>query len=239
MILRPQQLRPISSSLLSFAQSSSQARCLHTTVQPGPIPPPIPFVPDTKTFLKLIGRDLSQYASKIRSWNYLFTITSDELKELGMEPRSRRYLLDWRQKFREGRYGPGGDLKYVENGVAKLRVVKLSEPTGQEHDGRVSVKMNRMVVNVPASFGGPGSVLPEELVRPKGFRVKGAHEMKGPSARPAKGRLNYTVEATEGMWEDKRGRKIDGGERRQAERSEKLHSVGIPEAFGRKAADAY
>lgn len=172
------------------------------------IPEPIPFVPDVPTFLSLIGRGLSQHASKFPTWEALFSLTSPELKELGVEPpRTRRYLLRWRQKFREGIYGIGGDLKYVDNGTAELRVIEYNDNP---------MKPIRHVVNVPTGKT-VDEVSAEERVRVKGFKVVGARAISGPYALPMKKNAGSVLTAAEGMWEDKRGRKIDGGERRRAE----------------------
>lgn len=171
------------------------------------VPAPIPFVPDVETFLTVIGRGLKQHASKFPTWEALFTLSSDQLRELGVEPpRTRRYLLRWRQRFREGKFGIGGDLKHVENGAAELRV--------QETDKQPLLRL-RNVVNLP-----PGKKLdevsPSDVTRVKGFTVQGVHTIVGPYALPMKyGGARITV--TEGMWEDRRGHKVDGGERRQAE----------------------
>lgn len=172
------------------------------------IPSPIPLVPDVETFLSVIGRDLKQHAAKIPSWEALFTLTTDQLRELGVEPpRSRRYLLRWRQRFAEGRYGPGGDFKHVKDGKAELRVLEIDkDPLSRE----------RYVVNVPV--GQTVEETPrEELVRVARYHVKGAHTIRGPYALPIKAQGGAVVAATEGMWEDVRGHKVDGGERRQAE----------------------
>lgn len=164
-------------------------------------------VPDVETFLTVIGRGLKQHASKFPTWEALFTLSSDQLRELGVEPpRTRRYLLRWRQRFREGKFGIGGDLKHVENGVAELRV--------QETDKKPLLRL-RNVVNLP-----PGKKLdevsPSDVVRVKGFTVQGVRTIVGPYALPMKyGGARISV--TEGMWEDRRGHKVDGGERRRAE----------------------
>ncbi|KAG9635933.1 hypothetical protein KCU69_g19588, partial [Aureobasidium melanogenum] len=87
----------------SFVQT--QLRCLHAKVAAKDIPKPTPFVPDAQTFLTLIGRKMSQHAQKIPDWNALFSLSSLQLRELGVEPaRSRRYLLHWRNKFRQGSF---------------------------------------------------------------------------------------------------------------------------------------
>ncbi|KAK3944164.1 IGR protein motif-domain-containing protein [Diplogelasinospora grovesii] len=199
--------RPRASTSIVTPGLRAQARWAHKDAQPPQVPATIPFVPDVETFLTLIGRGLKQHAPKFPTWEALFSLTSDQLRELGLEPpRTRRYLLRWRQRFRDGRFGIGGDLKHVENGSADLKVLEIAK------DPLTRV---RHIVNVP-----PGKkveeVPPEELVRVHGFKVQGIRTIVGPYVLPAKnGGARLTV--TEGMWEDRRGHKIDGGERRQAE----------------------
>ncbi|EAA31497.2 hypothetical protein GE21DRAFT_7224 [Neurospora crassa] len=187
---------------------NAHARWAHKTAAQLPlIPKPTPFVPDVPTFLTLIGRDLKQHADKFPTWEALFTLTTDQLRELGVEPpRARRYLLRWRQRFREGKFGIGGDLKHVENGVAYLKIhEKEASPT----------RTSRRVVNVPANQH-VEEVSEGERVKVKGYKVKGVSTIVGPYALPVqKGVAKLAV--TEGMWEDKRGHKVDGGERRRAE----------------------
>jgi len=170
-----------------------------------PIPSPTVFVPNAETFLSLIGRNLSTHASKIKSWKALFSLTSAQFKDLGIEPpRSRKYLLRWREKFRNRQYGIGGDLKYVEDGKAELQVMEVpSDPTGL-------VEPRRIVVNV----GGKSA---EKYVPVKGFGIKDSRIVVGPDVVPLKGGIGGQLVVREGLWEDRRGRKIDGGERRAAE----------------------
>ncbi|KAK4193010.1 IGR protein motif-domain-containing protein [Podospora australis] len=208
-------LRPCASTPISSQVAFQGLRALSTTSphqaktnQKAPkIPKPTPFVPDVETFLTLIGRDLKSHASKFPSWESLFSLNTDQLRELGLEPpRSRRYLLRWRDKFRQGKYGPGGDLKYVENGTAILKVREIVKSP---------LAKLRQVVNVPVGKE-VDEVKPEEMIRPLGFKVQGIRTIVGPYALPMKeGGARITV--TEGMWEDRRGHKVDGGERRQAE----------------------
>jgi hypothetical protein len=158
---------------------------------------------------------LSQHAGKIPSWKALFSLTSAQLKELGVEPpRSRRYLLRWREKFRKGQYGIGGDFKHVENGVAQVRVVEVPI---SGHDAAFTTLSSgkKIVVNVAA--GGSATEKPEDLIPVKGLHLKGAHTIVGPHVQPVKGGRAAQIIVKEGLWEDRRGHKIDGGERRQAE----------------------
>lgn len=190
-----------------FSATGQQTRWLHRTRAPHPIPSPRPFVPDVQTFLTLIGRGLSKHASKFPSWESLFSLTGPELQQLGIEPaRTRKYLLRWMQKYRKGDLGPGGDFAFVKDGEAVLRTAL---PPAEE------AKQTKFVVNVPhpdAEEAEPPKLLP----RPFGYTVRGEKTIAGPFAIPL-AKSGASVKVTEGMWEDRRGRKIDGGERRRAE----------------------
>jgi hypothetical protein len=129
------------------------------------------------------------------------------MRELGVEPpRTRRYLLRWRQRFREGKFGVGAALQHVENGEAELRVME---------DRTNPINIQRYVVNVPRGKE-VDEVSEDDIVHMPGYTVRGVRTIVGPFALPIKeGVSRLTV--TEGMWEDKRGHKVDGGERRRAE----------------------
>lgn len=207
-MLNAPRIRPLLQSFVSKSPSVigvTQTRWLHRTRAPKLIPSPIPIVPDVPTFLKVIGRGLSQYADKIPSWESLFTLSSEQMKELGIEPpRTRRYLLNWLERYRKGALGPGGDFKYVENGEAILQIATTET---QERKWVVNVPPGK----TPSDF--PGETLP----RVKGYTVQGARTVTGPFALPLKGGVGARVPIIEGMWEDKQGYKVDGGERRRAE----------------------
>ena len=190
-------------------QQPLQTRYAHQQASKVPIiPSPTPFVPDVKTFLTLIGRGLSAHTAKFPTWEALFSLTSPQLRELGIEPpRTRRYLIHWREKFRAGHYGPGGDIKHVEDGKAKLAVVEVE---------RGPLDFSRHVVNIPIDKK-PEEVPSEQRISVEGYHVEGNSAVVGPYALPMKGARAATIAVTEGMWEEKRGRKIDGGERRRAE----------------------
>jgi hypothetical protein len=191
------------------------------------VPPPTPFVPDAQTFLTLIGRNLSQHASKIPTWEALFSLTSMQLRELGVEPpRSRRYLLRWRDKFRQGIYGVAGDATIVQDGKAVFRAVEV--PRAGEGKGQATATQNagtkKIVVNIAeeVATASPLPLTPEELAQLepiKGLKIKGAHTIIGPNVLPVKGSGGKVaaISVREGLWEERRGHKIDGGERRQAE----------------------
>ena len=203
------------------------------------MPAPIPIVPDVATLLSIIGRNMKQHTIKFPTWEALFTLSSKQLRELGVEPtRDRRYLLRWLQKFRLGEFGIGGDFKYVRNGVAELRVQENVDPNDP-------IILRKRVVNVPVPPPAPeASEAPETAeaaegeeaaeaapaaaadttydlngapARVRGYKVVGAKAIAGPFALPLKDNAGSRVTVTEGMWEHKLGRKIDGGERRRAE----------------------
>ncbi|KAH0536526.1 hypothetical protein FGG08_006599 [Glutinoglossum americanum] len=225
MIVRVQYLRSIPSLLHPLTKSTPQCvRHCRQYASKVTIPSPTPFVPDVQTFLTLIGRDLNQHAAKIPSWEALFSLTSAELRELGIDPaRTRRYLLQCRKKFREGQFGVGGDLQEVVDGVAELRVVEQPVPQDSTTPTRIGTATRapgtrKIVVNVP-----PGSTTPkvplEEAKPVEHMKIVGAYTIKGPHIQPLKGTRGSaaTLAVKEGLWEVKRGHKIDGGERRQAE----------------------
>ncbi|KAL2837513.1 IGR protein motif-domain-containing protein [Aspergillus pseudoustus] len=188
-----------------------------------PVPSPTPFVPDVPTFLTLIGRDMSKHTEKIPSWETLFTSSSTELNELGIDrPRDRRYLLRKLWQFRRGKYGPGGDLEHVVGGAAQLRVVEVPV-TGKDkkeaYSANLTPGMRRVVVNLA-----PGAT--EYIHNPSkplkkfaNMKIYDGMKIKGQYLKPLKGSKATAaiIKVEEGMWEDKRGHKVDGGERRQAE----------------------
>ncbi|KAL8659021.1 MAG: hypothetical protein Q9226_000647 [Calogaya cf. arnoldii] len=217
------------SSLVScISTAHSTVRQLHAQTSPGQIPSPTPFVPDTKTFLSLIGRNLSQHAAKIPTWESLFSLKSMQLRKLGVEPaRTRRYLLWWRDKFRKGEYGIGGDLQDVKDSVAHVRVVEVPV----DRSSRTLVGPNatkKLIINIPPEA--PVNETKLRALKPvKGLKVQGAHTIVGPFVQPVKGTGGSiaTVKVQEGMWEQRRGEKVDGGERRkvQVRRKRKLEEL--------------
>lgn len=78
------------------------------------IPPPTQDVPNVETFLTKIGRNAVEHAENFESWEHLFTLSSADLKEKGIDTRLRRYILAWREKFRKGE-----ELREFKRGVKK------------------------------------------------------------------------------------------------------------------------
>ncbi|KAK0516676.1 hypothetical protein JMJ35_001279 [Cladonia borealis] len=231
MIVRNPIIHSLQSPNTLFRSITICTRCLHarTSTTPSPIPSPTPFVPDPPTFLTLIGRNLSQHAAKIPNWPSLFSLTSAQLRDLGVEPaRTRRYLLWWRDRFRKGMFGVGGDFQYVRDGEARIKVVEVPVlkaeigDTSTQSGGLVRVK--KMVVNTPAKQEEEGEVvgkqqqLEMDKLKPvEGMKVVGARTIVGPFIKAVKGSrgAEAIVRVQEGMWEVRRGVKVDGGERRK------------------------
>lgn len=225
MILR----RPLLNAKSVVSTSKTCVRNLQHSIPMRPVPKPIPFIPDHTAFLSAIGRGLSAHATKIPSWEALFTLTSPQLKELGVEPaRSRRYLLQWREKYRNGEYGIGGDCQHVQDGVAQLKLVEAAVPANPQLGNTISPRSaaatathnpgtRKFVVNVPAGADAPEG--PEETwSKVDGVAVKGAKSIVGSYVEAVKGSDGRAqIRLQEGVWEVTRGHKVDGGERRKAE----------------------
>jgi hypothetical protein len=118
----------------------------------------------------LIGRQLSQHASKIPSWDALFRLSSTQLRELGIDPpRTRRYLLRWRERFRQRQYGIGGDLEHVKDGVGEIKLFevpipeewKKNNPNADLATATRSPGMRQVALNVPVGAEMPTKPLNE------------------------------------------------------------------------------
>ncbi|KAL5122021.1 telomere length regulation protein [Pleosporales sp. CAS-2024a] len=226
MILR----RPLLRATPAISTPQSCVRHLQHSIPMRPIPKPTPFIPNLTSFLTAIGRGLSAHATKFPSWDAFFTLTSAQLKELGIEPaRSRRYLLHWREKFRNGEYGIGGDCQHVSGGIAELLVVDAPVPPNPALGNTVSPRTamatathdpgtRKFVVNVPAGAETPHAP-PATLPSVQGVRVKGPRQIVGSFVERMKGHdgKKAMIRLQEGIWEERRGHKVDGGERRKAE----------------------
>jgi len=238
---RPSNLLHLPTPTRAF--TCQQCRSLHKLNAPSPrIPKPTPFVPDVETFLTLIGRGLSQHAAKIPSWEALFSLSSQQLRESGVEPpRARRYLLWWRERFRNGIKGIGGDVTEVKDGIAELRVAEMPSSRLRDRAATLTIGagMRKVVVNVtptvslppdptaaPVKGAGARTVtlaaplrVDAKTTKPiAGVKIVSASSIGGTGVEPVKGHLGVArLRVREGLWEERRGHKVDGGERRKAE----------------------
>lgn len=232
-------LGAFTSSPVSSPPVSQCVRCLHQKRAKISIPQPTPFVPDVPTFLSLIGREMSKHAGKFTSWDSLFSLSSAELRELGIEPaRQRRYLIRQREKFKNGIYGPGGDLDVVVDGAAQLRVVEVpAESSMTEADNvnstlpaasaTLSPGMRKVIVNIAPDADKYEYKPGDPIKKYAHIKVHQGTSVKGPYIQILKGTNGSAalMKAVEGMWEDRRGQKVDGGERRRAEVRAKKRSA--------------
>lgn len=184
---------------------------------------------------------MSAHAGKIPSWEALFTLSSQQLRESGVEPaRARRYLLWWRERFRNGIHGIGGDLTEVKDGIAELRIAEV--PVANSVDAPATISrdegVRKVIVNVK-----PTVALPEDPANPQpkversvletlappmrmkesqvkpvdGFKIVMGNSIGGTGVEYIKGYTGVArLRVQDGLWEQKRGHKVDGGERRRA-----------------------
>ncbi|KAF9345670.1 hypothetical protein BGX26_002884 [Mortierella sp. AD094] len=86
-----------------FARVPSSIRCLHSGAAKKPIPAPRGDIQDPAAFLTKIGRNSASLADKFKSWDHLFTATTAEMKsDMALSVKQRRWVLSWREKYRQG-----------------------------------------------------------------------------------------------------------------------------------------
>lgn len=94
----------------------------------------------------------------------------------------------------------------MEDGKAKLAVIQTPKGLFEKKCRVVNIPMDKSLEEVKE----------EERVKVEGYKWV-RDTFAGPYVTQLKGGKEAVVAAAEGMWEEKRGRKIDGGERRQAQ----------------------
>ena len=113
----------------------------------------------------------------------------------------------------------GGDLENVKDGGAKLRVVEVpiaKAPISKSRSTSTAIglqRTKRMIVNAP-----PEVIKNSPSLKPvDGMKVVGVRTIVGPYVQLVKGTHGSvaTIKVQEGMWEVRRGVKVDGGERRK------------------------
>lgn len=116
----------------------------------------------------------------------------------------------------------GGDLRNVKDGGAELRVVELpvakaAIPKSRSTSIAIGLqRTKRMIVNEPPEVIEKSLSL-QQLKPVDGMKVVGLRTIVGPYVQPVKGTSGSvaTIKVQEGMWEVRRGVKVDGGERRK------------------------
>lgn len=115
------------------------------------------------------------------------------------------------------------------DGVAELKIVEAPVPPNPQLGNTISPRSaaatathdpgtRKFVVNVPVGAEAPAEPV-EVLPKVQGVVLKGAKTIKGSFVEPVKGSngTRARIRLQEGVWEIKRGHKVDGGERRKAE----------------------
>ncbi|KAI7883801.1 hypothetical protein K492DRAFT_235187 [Lichtheimia hyalospora FSU 10163] len=78
------------------------ARCAHTASSI--VPKPRGAIKEPADFLAAIGRGCDEHASKFETWESLFTTDSRTMRnDFGIPTRQRKYILSWREMYRQGR----------------------------------------------------------------------------------------------------------------------------------------
>lgn len=123
----------------------------------------------------------------------------------------------------------------MSDGVGELRVIEIpSLPSSQQETiSTNTVSTNRtpgatkLILNVPSgsqTYQLEQGQTTQDLKKPGFVTLKDGHTIVGSYLQPIKG-TNGTaavLKVIEGMWEDRRGHKVHGGERRRAETLHKL-----------------
>lgn len=104
-------------------------------------------------------------------------------------------------------------MKHVKDGVAVLRILETDGSADTTATATLGPRKKKVVANVPAE-GSAGDAQPYIA---REFKIKAGNVIQGPWVQQCKGRKKAQLVVTEGMWEDRQGVKIDGGERRRAE----------------------
>lgn len=118
----------------------------------------------------------------------------------------------------------GGDLKNVKDEGAELRIVEVpvaeaAGPTSTSTSVAIGLqRTKRMIVNEPAEVIEKSPSM-QQLTPVDGMKVVGVRTIVGPYVQPVKGTRGSvaTIKVQEGMWEVRRGVKVDGGERRKVQ----------------------
>lgn len=117
------------------------------------------------------------------------------------------------------------DQNRVEDSAVKVKTKRAGK------EGDVDAKTlgplsptTRLIINLPAGVAEPTAALEKgqstyDLRKVQGVKLANGHMIHGPYVQPLKGSNGSvaTLKVHEGLWEHRRGHKVDGGERRKAE----------------------
>lgn len=122
-------------------------------------------------------------------------------------------------------------MQHVTDGVGHVRVFEVpvpeswntatstsSTPSNALATASRSAGMRKVALNVPHGALLP-TIPPERAVPIQHLKIKGSHHISGKHVELLSGTDGMAAKITmrEGLWEERRGHKVDGGERRKAE----------------------
>ncbi|KAG1049893.1 hypothetical protein G6F46_009543 [Rhizopus delemar] len=91
------------SSKLYSSIARTGVRYSHHAATAKSVPSPRGHIQDVESFLKSIGRNCEDFASKFESWEQLFTTNSRVMKnDMGIDTKARKYILSWTERYRKG-----------------------------------------------------------------------------------------------------------------------------------------
>ena len=108
--------------------------------------------------------------------------------------------------------------------MGEIRALEVKEPqipgkkiVAPEHAPLGMPGIKKVVVNTPVDSLPAELPSADEVKALAGMKVKGARTIVGPYVEPVKGTGGSVavIRVKEGMWEERRGHKVDGGERRK------------------------
>ncbi|KAJ3390596.1 hypothetical protein HDU84_007297 [Entophlyctis sp. JEL0112] len=95
--------RPIVTASVAGWAQTSRYLALSDKKRAAFVPPPRDGIETPKQFLAAIGRATADVADKFKSWDHLFTATTEEMAdELAIPVRKRKYILQWREWYKRG-----------------------------------------------------------------------------------------------------------------------------------------
>ena len=143
----------------------------------------------------------------------------------------------WRERFRNGIIDVGGDLEHVKDGVGELRIVEVKSDRAIDQMATLTKDpgMRKVIINTPPSLpkktpganeedtaatatAPPVKVSAVEAKPVANVKIHHGTSIGGKGIELAKGHQGVALlKVKEGLWEQRRGHKVDGGERRKAE----------------------
>lgn len=123
-------------------------------------------------------------------------------------------------------------MKEVKDGIAELRIVEVESEGAGKATLTSGEGVRKVVINTPVTDAtegekeksgilsrmAPPKRVNGQVVPVKGVKIVEATKISGTGVEPLKGHAGVArLKVVDGLWEQRRGKKVDGGERRRAE----------------------